>query len=119
MIFGLPGETKEDMLSTVRYVSSKDIQGVKYHLLHLIQNTPLVNLYNKGQLKFLEQKEYIDIICSAIAITSPSIVIHRLTGDAPRDLLVGPKWSLKKWEILNSIDSELKDRNIYQGIDYK
>jgi radical SAM protein (TIGR01212 family) len=116
VIFGLPGENKEDMLETVRYVSSNDIQGVKYHLLHLMENTPLVNLYRKGELKFLEQEEYIDIICSAIASTPSEVVIHRLTGDAPRNLLIGPKWSLKKWEVLNTIDSELINRNIYQGI---
>lgn len=119
IIFGLPGETKEDMMNTVRYVTKLDVQGVKYHLLHLIENTPLVSLYNKGELKFLQQDEYIDIVCSAIAITSPDIVIHRITGDAPRNLLIGPQWSLKKWEVLNSIDSKLKEDNIYQGIYYK
>lgn len=99
VIFGLPGERKEDMLATVRYISDKDIQGVKYHLLHLMENTPLVNLYHRGELRFLEQDEYIDIICDAIAITLSNVVIHRLTGDAPRNLLIGPKWSLKKWEV--------------------
>lgn len=116
VIFGLPGETKEDMLDTVRYVTSKDIQGVKFHLLHLMQNTPLVKFYDSGELKFMTQNEYIDIICSAIAMTPSNIVIHRLTGDSPRNLLIGPQWSLKKWEILNSIDLELKERNLYQGI---
>lgn len=116
VIFGLPGETKEDMLSTVKYVSERDIQGVKYHLLHLMEKTPLVSLYHRGELRFLDQEEYIEIICSALAITPSNIVIHRLTGDAPRNLLIGPKWSLKKWEILNSIDSQLEDRDIYQGI---
>lgn len=119
VIFGLPGETKENMLDTVKYVTNQDIQGVKFHLLHLMKNTPLVQLYNKGELKFMAQDEYIDIICSAIAITPPNVVIHRLTGDSPRDLLIGPQWSLKKWEILNSIDLELKERNLYQGMYYK
>ncbi|MBV7273304.1 TIGR01212 family radical SAM protein [Clostridiaceae bacterium UIB06] len=118
MIFGLPGETQEDMLSTVSYLSQKDIQGIKFHLLHLMKNTNLVRLYEEGELKFLSQEEYIDIICRSIAITSPNIVIHRLTGDSPRDLLIGPQWSLKKWEILNSIDMELEKRGIYQGINY-
>lgn len=116
VIFGLPNETKEDMMNTVRYVTSKDIQGVKFHLLHLIKNTPMEKLYESNELKFLSQEEYLDIICSAISITPPNVVIHRLTGDAPRNLLIGPKWSLKKWEILNSIDRELEKRNIYQGI---
>lgn len=116
VIFGLPGETKETMLDTVKYVSNQDIQGIKFHLLHLMKNTPLVELYDKGELEFINQDEYIDIICSAIAMTPPNVVIHRLTGDAPRDLLIGPKWSLNKWEILNNIELVLKERDIYQGI---
>lgn len=115
IIFGLPGENKEDMINTVRYVSKLGIQGVKFHLLHLMKGTPLVNLYREGKLRFLEQEEYVDIICDAISILPQNIVIHRLTGDAPRSLLIGPTWSLKKWEVLNDIDSTLKDKNIYQG----
>ena len=115
-IFGLPGEKQEDMLSTVKYLASKDIQGVKFHLLHLIKGTPLVKLYEQGQLEFLSQEEYVEIICKAIGILRDDIVIHRLTGDAPRNLLIGPQWSLKKWEILNSIDKMLDDRDIYQGL---
>lgn len=115
IIFGLPGEGKEDMLNTVRYVSNLDIQGVKIHLLHLMKGTPLVKLYETGKLKLLEQDEYIDTICTAVSMLPQNIVIHRLTGDAPRDLLIGPEWSLKKWEILNQIDAELKRRNTYQG----
>lgn len=116
VIFGLPGETRKDMLDTVRYITSKDVQGVKFHLLHLMKNTPLVKLYDSGELKFMTQDEYIDIICESVAITPSNIVIHRLTGDSPRNLLIGPQWSLKKWEILNSIDQKLKEKNLYQGI---
>lgn len=119
IIFGLPGETKSDMLDTVNYVAKQNVQGVKFHLLHLMKNTPLVEFYDNGELKFLSKDEYIDIICSAIAITPPNVVIHRLTGDAPRNLLIGPQWSLKKWEILNAIDAELEKRGMYQGIYYK
>lgn len=118
-IFGLPSETKQDMINTIKYLSHKDVQGLKIHLLHLMEGTPLVNIYEKGQLKFLTQEEYIDIVCESIGIIREDIVIHRLTGDSPRDLLIGPKWSLKKWEILNSIDKELESRGIYQGINYK
>jgi radical SAM protein (TIGR01212 family) len=117
VIFGLPGESKEDMLNTVRYLSKKDVQGIKFHLLHLLKNTPMVKLYNDGGLKFMEQEEYVEIICRSIAVLRPDIVIHRLTGDAPRSLLIGPMWSLKKWEILNSIDNMLKSKNLYQGSD--
>jgi radical SAM protein (TIGR01212 family) len=116
VIFGLPGETEEQMLETVDYIAHKKIKGVKFHLLHIMKNTPLEVLYNKGMAKFLEQEQYVDLICRSIAMLPSEIVIHRLTGDAPRNLLIGPVWSLKKWEILNAIDRELNDRDIYQGL---
>ncbi|MCB2294907.1 TIGR01212 family radical SAM protein [Clostridium algoriphilum] len=114
-IFGLPGESKEDMLRTIDYVAHKDIKGIKMHLLHLIENTPMVELYKQEKLKFLQKNEYIDIICTSIAMLPPDMVIHRLTGDAPRELLIGPMWSLKKWEVLNAIDNTLKQLDLYQG----
>ncbi|WP_446899867.1 TIGR01212 family radical SAM protein [Clostridium sp. LBM24168] len=116
IIFGLPGEKYEDMINTVKYISNIKVQGVKFHLLHLIENTPMVEFYESGKLKFMTEKEYINIICRAISYTDPNIVIHRLTGDPPRDSLIGPKWSLRKWEILNEIDRSLSDSNIYQGV---
>lgn len=119
VIFGLPGENNGDMLNTVKYLSLMNINGVKFHLLHLLKYTPMVELYEKGGLKFMTQDEYIEIICNSIAILPQNIVIHRLTGDAPRELLIGPMWSLKKWEVLNEINSELEKRNIFQGVNYK
>lgn len=119
VIFGLPGEDRHDMINTVKYVSNMDIQGIKLHLLHLMKHTHLVGLYKLDKLKFMTEEEYIDLICESIANINPNIVIHRLTGDAPRDMLIEPKWSLKKWEILNKIDSTLEEKNIYQGINYK
>lgn len=115
-IFGLPGEDKEDMLKTVKYLSTKDIQGIKFHLLHLMKETPLVHLYNRGEFRFLEEMEYVDILCESIGFLRKDIVVHRLTGDSPRELLIGPQWSLKKWEILNAIDDNLKEKDIYQGL---
>lgn len=118
-IFGLPQETHDDMLNTIKYLSNLDINGIKIHLLHLMKNTPLVKLYEDGKLKFLDRDEYVDLVCKAISILPKDVVIHRLTGDAPRNLLIGPKWSLKKWEVLNQIDNTLKEKNIYQGINSK
>ena len=115
IIFGLPGETKKDMLSTVGFVRDQGSQGVKFHLLHLIKNTPMEQLYNEGGLEFMGKDDYIDVICEAVGLLDPDMVVHRLTGDAPRELLIGPMWSLNKWEILNTIDSELERRNITQG----
>ena len=114
-IFGLPEETPEDMLNTVKYVISKDIQGIKLHLLHLMEETAMVKDYEEGKLKFLEKDEYVKLICEAICLLPKDVVIHRLTGDAPRDKLIGPMWSLKKWEVLNAIDKYLEDNDLYQG----
>ncbi|MCY6371989.1 TIGR01212 family radical SAM protein [Clostridium ganghwense] len=117
-ILGLPGENREDMINTIKYLSHKDIQGIKLHLLHLLKGTPLVKLYEEEKLKFLEKDEYIDLLCEAITLLPQNIVIHRLTGDAPRNLIIGPMWSLKKWEVLNDIDRKLKDEDLYQGMNF-
>lgn len=119
VILGLPGESKEDMLDTIRYLSHMDIQGIKLHLLHLMEDTALVKFYENGELKFMEQDKYVDTICEAVTLLPPSIVIHRLTGDAPRKSLIGPMWSLKKWEVLNAIDKKMKDEDLYQGKNFK
>lgn len=114
-IFGLPEETKEDMLKTVDYVAHTGAKGIKFHLLHLMKDTPLVDLYEKGELEFMSKDEYINLICESIQRIPLDMVIHRLTGDAPRNLLIEPTWSLKKWEILNAIDNCMKDNGYYQG----
>ena len=118
-IFGLPGETKEDMLRSVYYIAHSGSKGIKFHLLHLMKHTPMVKLYERGEREFLSQDDYIDLICKSIAMLPEDMVVHRLTGDAPRDLLIGPMWSLKKWEVLNAIDKALVDNEIYQGKDFK
>ncbi|MFX0549682.1 TIGR01212 family radical SAM protein [Hathewaya histolytica] len=118
-IFGLPGESKDDMLDTIRYLANMDIQGIKIHLLHLMEGTSLVKLYNNGELELMTMDDYLEVICEAVELLPPSVVIHRLTGDAPRDLLIGPMWSLRKWEVLNAIDKKLEDEDIFQGKKYK
>lgn len=118
-IFGLPGEDRTGMLNTIKYLSNMDIQGIKIHLLHLLKDTPLVKLYEEGKLKFLEKDEYVDLIAEAITMLPQQLVIHRLTGDAPRNLLIGPMWSLKKWEVLNAIDDKLEKEDLYQGMNYR
>ncbi|MGL4571500.1 MAG: TIGR01212 family radical SAM protein [Clostridium sp.] len=118
-ILGLPGETKEDMLKSVDYIAHSGSKGIKFHLLHLMENTPMVKLYERGELQFLAQDDYIDLICKSVAMLPEEMVVHRLTGDAPRELLIGPMWSLKKWEVLNAIDKALIDNEVYQGRDFK
>lgn len=115
IIYGLPQETHNMMLETGRAVAQMDVQGIKIHLLHLMRKTPMVRQYEAGLLRFLEQDEYIKLIIDTLETLPPHIVVHRLTGDAPRNLLIGPMWSMKKWEVLNGIDAELKRRNTWQG----
>ena len=119
IIDGLPGETHDMMIETAKTVSKMDIQGIKIHLLHVIKDTPMANMLEKGNMKFLEKDEYVNIVCDQLEILPQEMVIHRLTGDGKKENLVGPLWSLKKWEVLNAIDDELKRRNSWQGKYYK
>jgi radical SAM protein (TIGR01212 family) len=115
IIHGLPGETEEMMMQTVEACANMDIQGIKIHLLHLLKNTPMVKQYEAGLVKFIEKDQYIRLVADSLEILPPDVVIHRVTGDGPPDLLIGPMWSTKKWEVLNAIDDELKRRNSWQG----
>ncbi len=115
IILGLPQENKNEMLTTAREVAKLPIDGIKIHLLHLLKNTPMVKLYEQGNLQFLEKDEYVSLVVDILEILPPTVAIHRLTGDGPRDLLIAPLWSLKKWEVLNAIDRELQKRNTWQG----
>ncbi|TCD46800.1 TIGR01212 family radical SAM protein [Streptococcus sp. X16XC17] len=111
LINGLPEETREMMIENVRRcVTDNDIHGIKLHLLHLMTNTRMQRDYHEGRLQLLSQEEYIQIICDQLEIIPEHMVIHRITGDAPRDMLIGPMWSLKKWEVLNAIDKEMERR---------
>lgn len=117
LINGLPGESYEMMMENVRRtVTDSDIQGIKLHLLHLMRNTRMEKDYLTGQLQLLTQHDYTQLICDQLEIIPSDIIIHRLTGDAPRETIIGPMWSLKKWEVLNGFDTELRRRGTYQGI---
>lgn len=115
IINGLPYETQEEMLETVKELVKLDFQGIKIHLLHVIKNTRMGNDYLKNPFPLLSQEEYVDTVIKQLELLPKHIVIHRLTGDAVRENLIGPMWSLKKWEVLNMIDYELEKRNTYQG----
>nr|WP_314277845.1 TIGR01212 family radical SAM protein [uncultured Peptostreptococcus sp.] len=119
IINGLPGETKKMMLDTARFLSKLDIQGLKIHLLHVIKSTPMVNMLERGRLRLLSKEEYVDIVCDQLEMLPQEMVIHRLTGDGKKEDLVGPMWSLRKWEVLNAIDNELKRRESWQGKFYE
>jgi uncharacterized protein len=115
IINGLPLETTEMMMETAREVAKLDVQGIKIHLLHLLKGTPLVKQYEKGKLEFLSFEDYVNLVCDQLEILPPEMIIHRITGDGPADLMIGPMWSVNKWEVLNAIDAELKRRNSWQG----
>jgi radical SAM protein (TIGR01212 family) len=103
------------MLETGKAVGAMDVQGIKIHLLHLMKKTPMVKQYDAGLLQFLEMDQYVKLVIDTLELLPPQMIIHRLTGDAPRELLIGPMWSQKKWEVLNALDDELKARDSWQG----
>ncbi len=119
IINGLPLEDREMMMETAREVAKLDVQGIKIHLLHLLKGTPMVKQYEKGMLEFLERDAYIQLVADQLEIIPPHMVVHRITGDGPIDLMIGPMWSVNKWDVLNGIDAELKNRNSYQGKFYQ
>ncbi|MCL1990595.1 MAG: TIGR01212 family radical SAM protein [Defluviitaleaceae bacterium] len=115
MINGLPSETDEMMMETAHAVGNLDIQGLKIHLLHVLEKTAMAHMVRKGMMRLLERDEYVDLVVRQLEMINPEIVMHRITGDGPREDLIGPLWSLKKWEILNQIDDTLTERQTYQG----
>ena len=115
IINGLPFETKEMMLDTVRYLNKLDIQGIKIHMLFILKDTPILNLYNTTHFHVLSKEEYIDIVIDQLELLRPEIVIHRITGDPIRELLVEPSWLLRKFSVLDDIDKEMVRRDSYQG----
>lgn len=114
IILGLPNESKEMMLETVKYVGERT-DGVKLQLLHILKDTDLLDDYNAGKFKALAIEEYIDILCDCIEILPQNVVIHRITGDGDKKLLVAPLWSADKKNVLNSINRIFSQRNITQG----
>lgn len=115
IINGLPGETKKDMINTVKFLNKLPIHGLKIHMLHILKNTPLNDLYQKKPFKILSKEEYIDIVINQLENLRPEIVIHRITGDPKKEDLITPTWLLKKFCVLNDIDKEMQKRNTYQG----
>lgn len=115
IINGLPFETKEMMLNTIKYLNKLDIQGIKIHMLFILKDTPILNLYNTTNFHILSKEEYIDIVIDQLELLRPEIVIHRITGDPIKELLIEPTWLLKKFSVLDDIDKEMVKRDSYQG----
>ena len=115
IINGLPYETKEDMINTIKFVNDCKVDGIKIHMLYIAKNTQLASLYEKNKFHILTREEYIDIVCCQLRLLNEDVVVMRITGDPLLNELVAPEWLVKKFMVLNGIDQEMVKRNIYQG----
>ena len=115
VILGLPHETKEDMLNTIKYICRNPFHGVKLQLLHVVKNTKLCDMYKNKLFETLELNEYLDIVVSCLEVLPPEIVVHRINGDCPEEFLIAPKYCLNKRNILNGVDKLLVQRDSFQG----
>lgn len=118
MIVGLPGENTQDYLNTASHIARSGASGIKIQLLHILKNTELAKDYEAGLFEAMTLKEYVKSVVDIIEILPDNMVIHRITGDGPKDLLIAPLWSTNKKNVLNSINKEFKERNTYQGKEY-
>ncbi|MDO5423878.1 MAG: TIGR01212 family radical SAM protein [Eubacteriales bacterium] len=114
-ILGLPGESRDDILETIRYLNHADIQGIKLQLLHVLSGTDLAAYYEDPGFPVMTQDEYVDLVIACLEHLSPDITVHRLTGDGPKELLIAPLWSTRKTAVLNQIHHEMKERGTWQG----
>lgn len=118
MILGLPHETPEMMLQTIAYLNRLHPFGVKLQLLHVLKHTDLADYYLTGGFETLTKEEYLTLVSQCLTHLSPDIVVHRVTGDGPKDILIAPKWSCNKRDVLNSLHKLMKDTGAYQGRDF-
>ena len=117
-MIGLPDETFEDIKETVQFINKHNIQGLKIHSTYVANNTSLANMYHSGKYTPISLEYYLECLTYIICNISPNVIIHRISGDAPKDLLIAPDWNLHKKWILNGFDKILREKNIYQGMNY-
>jgi uncharacterized protein len=115
VMLGLPGETTADMLATARAIARLPLDGIKIHLTYVLKHTVLGDMYLQAQYQPMAMREYVETVCDFLERLPPGMVIHRLTGDPPRDLLLAPQWARHKWQALNAIQVELDRRDSVQG----
>lgn len=115
IINGLPFETKEMMVETAKYVNSLGVSGIKIHMLHIMEKTKMGYDYKRNPWELLTLKEYVDITVEQLRHLNKNMIIHRLTGDAPKEMLIEPNWTLKKFVVLNEIDKLMRKNKYYQG----
>jgi len=115
LILGLPCETRQMMLESVKYIAKQPVDGIKLQLLHVLKNTPLESIYQNELFSIFSLEEYCDFLAECIELLPPELVIHRLTGDGPKNLLISPLWSANKKNVLNQIQKTFKEKNSWQG----
>ncbi len=118
IIHGLPNESKSDMMQTVKLIAALDLDGIKFHNLHVMRNTVLEKMYRNKEIFLLTMSEYVELMADSLEFLPPDMIILRLSGDAPQDVLVAPEWCRKKFEIQEKINQELKRRGTKQGDKY-
>lgn len=114
-ILGLPGETPDMVIDTIKYLNSTDIQGIKLQLLHVLEHTDLADLYKRNPFWIPSMEEYFSLLSKCISFLREDIVIHRLTGDGPKSILLAPLWSANKRQVLNQMQAYFKRQDIWQG----
>ncbi len=119
IMVGLPGENFDDIKNTVEFINNHSIQGLKIHSTYVVKNTRLADMYFNGTYTPISLDYYLDRASYILTHISPDIVIHRVSGDAPKDLLIAPDWNLHKKWIINGLDKLFRDKDLYQGMDYK
>ena len=117
-MYGLPNEDTHDLINTVKFLNNHSIQGLKIHSCYVIKGTKLATLYEAGVYKPIELEEYLKCTSYILTHINPEIIIHRVSGDAPKDLLLAPEWNMHKKWIINGLDKLLRENNLYQGMNY-
>ncbi len=119
IMVGLPTETKQDIMNTVNFVNSHKLQGIKIHSTYVVENTKLADMYKKGEYKALDLDDYIETLIDIITHLNPNFIIHRISGDAPKDILVAPYWNAHKMWILHGFEKRFYARDLWQGKYYE
>lgn len=119
IMVGLPNETRQDLINTVGFLNDHNIQGLKIHSCYVVKNTVLANMYKSGNYSPIDLEYYLNSVAYILTHINPNIVIHRVSGDAPKDLLLAPSWNLHKKWVINGLDKLLRAQNLYQGMYYK
>ena len=119
IMVGLPNETDEDIINTVEFINHHNIQGIKIHSTYIVKNTQLAEMYQNGEYKTITLEYYLEKCAYILTHISPDIIIHRISGDAPKYLLIAPDWNLHKKWIINGLDKLMREQNLWQGMYYK